>query len=316
MLVRELYESLVILSGVERPAHALSMPVSTCADGVELSTLLRERGELGRWYAKIAGRPFPQPDMPDALVPTRTRANPSPFGFGEGKQLAANADRELVEEERSRDLNDVFAGRLVDAMRLYGEAVSEVRRRADRPRSAGVAHGLGARGRTGAARLRAARRSPHRPARSAAGGRADGAPRGRRVHHARGRRDARGHRDAAVPERGRGGGRVAAVEELARAARDALAARRAGQACSPGRRTPAARASAARHRRRRPRASRRASAPRGRGARARARSAAARRAAPASPASSTPSSTRCQPARSPPARTTRYASDGARLARR
>jgi hypothetical protein len=127
VLVRELYESLVILSGVERPAHALSMPVSTCADGSSVSTLVRERSEVGRWYAKVAGRPFPQPDMPDALVPTRTRANPSPFGFGEGKQLAANADRELVEEERSRDLNDVFAGRLVDAIRLYGEAVSEVR---------------------------------------------------------------------------------------------------------------------------------------------------------------------------------------------
>ena len=127
VLVRELYESLVILSGVERPAHALSMPVSTCADGSSVSTLVRERSEVGRWYAKVTGRPFPQPDMPDALVPTRTRANPSPFGFGEGKQLAANADRELVEEERSRDLNDVFAGRLVDAIRLYGEAVSEVR---------------------------------------------------------------------------------------------------------------------------------------------------------------------------------------------
>jgi hypothetical protein len=127
VLVRELYESLVILSGVERPAHALSMPVSTCADGSSVSTLVREKSEVGRWYARVAGRPFPQPDMPDALVPTRTRANPSPFGFGEGKQLAANADRELVEEERSRDLNDVFAGRLVDAIRLYGEAVSEVR---------------------------------------------------------------------------------------------------------------------------------------------------------------------------------------------
>jgi hypothetical protein len=127
VLVRELYESLVILSGVERPAHALSMPVSTCADGSSVSTLVRERSEVGRWYAKVSGRPFPQPDMPDALVPSRTRANPSPFGFGEGKQLAANADRELVEEERSRDLNDVFAGRLVDAIRLYGDAVGEVR---------------------------------------------------------------------------------------------------------------------------------------------------------------------------------------------
>ncbi len=58
----------------------------------------------------------------------RQRASPSPFGFGEGKQLAANADRELVEEERSRDLNDVFAGRLVDALRLYEDALAEVRR--------------------------------------------------------------------------------------------------------------------------------------------------------------------------------------------
>jgi hypothetical protein len=124
VLVRELYESLVVLSGVGRVAHALSMPVSTCADGSSLASLLREKGELSRWYSEVAGRSLARPDMPDSLVPARTRATPSPFGFGEGRQLAANADRELDEEERSRDLNDVFAGRIAEAMRLYGEAVS------------------------------------------------------------------------------------------------------------------------------------------------------------------------------------------------
>jgi hypothetical protein len=127
VLVRDLYESLVVLSGVTRVAHALSMPVSTCADGVSLASLLRERGELSRWYAEVAGRPLAPPDMPDSLVPARTRATPSPFGFGEGRQLAANADRELDEEERSRDLNDVFAGRIAAALQLYGETVSEAR---------------------------------------------------------------------------------------------------------------------------------------------------------------------------------------------
>jgi hypothetical protein len=123
VLVRELYESLVVLSGVERVAHALSMPVATCADGSSLATLLREKGELSRWFAQIQGRPLVRPDMPDSLVPARTRATPSPFGFGEGRQLAANADRELDEVERSSDLNDVFAGRIAEAMRRYGEAV-------------------------------------------------------------------------------------------------------------------------------------------------------------------------------------------------
>jgi hypothetical protein len=124
VLVRELYESLVVLSGIARVAHALSMPVSTCADGSSLAILLRERGELSRWFVKVAGSSFTPPDMPDALVPARTRAQPSPFGFGEGRQLAANADRELDEGERSQDLNDVFAGRIAEAMRRYGEAVA------------------------------------------------------------------------------------------------------------------------------------------------------------------------------------------------
>jgi hypothetical protein len=123
VLVRELYESLVVLSGVERVAHALSMPVATCADGSSLATLLREKSELSRWFAETQGRPLARPDMPDSLVPARTRATPSPFGFGEGRQLAANADRELDEVERSRDLNDVFAGRIAEAMRVYGEAL-------------------------------------------------------------------------------------------------------------------------------------------------------------------------------------------------
>jgi hypothetical protein len=112
-LLRELYESLVVLSGVERVAHTLSMPVATCADGTSLERLLREKGELARWYARAAGAPFAAPEIARSLLPARTRS-PSPFGFGEGDQLAANADRELIEEERSRDLNDVFAGRLAD----------------------------------------------------------------------------------------------------------------------------------------------------------------------------------------------------------
>jgi hypothetical protein len=122
-LLRELYESLVVLSGVERVAHTLSMPVATCADGTSLERLLREKGELARWYAKVAGAPFAAPEIARSLLPARTQS-PSPFGFSEGDQLAANADRELVEEERSRDLNDVFAGRLAEAVRLYGDAVA------------------------------------------------------------------------------------------------------------------------------------------------------------------------------------------------
>jgi hypothetical protein len=125
-LLRELYESLVILAGVERVAHTLSMPVATCADGTSLERLLREKGELARWYAQVAGAPFAPPEVPRSLLPARTRT-PSPFGSREGDRLAANADRELVEEERSRDLNDVFAGRLAEAIRLYAEAVTQAR---------------------------------------------------------------------------------------------------------------------------------------------------------------------------------------------
>ena len=123
VLLRELYESLVVLSGVERPAHALSMPVATCADGTSLSALLREKGELGRWFARI-GRPLAPPDMPSSLLGHPSTAA---LGFSEGNQLAANADRELIEDERSRDLNDVFAGRISEAMRLYADAVESAR---------------------------------------------------------------------------------------------------------------------------------------------------------------------------------------------
>jgi hypothetical protein len=121
VLVRELYESLVILSGIERPAHALSMPVSTCADGTTLGILTREKGELGRWFAKVDGRPLELPEIPLSLIPPSS-SSPSQFGFSE-RQLAANADRESIEEERSRDLNDVFAGRLAEAIRLYEDAI-------------------------------------------------------------------------------------------------------------------------------------------------------------------------------------------------
>jgi hypothetical protein len=110
VLVRELYESLVVLSGVERPAHALSMPVSTCASGSSLATLLREKGELARWFAKVAVRPLMPPELPATLLARESR-------------VAAHADRDLIEEERPKDLNDVFAGRLIEAIRLYGDAV-------------------------------------------------------------------------------------------------------------------------------------------------------------------------------------------------
>jgi hypothetical protein len=110
VLVRELYESLIVLSGVERPAHALSMPVATCANGSSLAPLLREKGELARWFAKLGARPLTLADLPQTLISRETR-------------VAAHADRDLIEEERPNDLNDVFAGRLIEAIRLYGDAV-------------------------------------------------------------------------------------------------------------------------------------------------------------------------------------------------
>jgi hypothetical protein len=112
VLVRELYESLVVLSGVERPAHTLSMPVGTCADGSSLATLVREKGELARWLVKI-GRPLALPEMPMSTLAA-------------GQRAAADADRETTDDERSRDLNDVFAGRIAEAVRLYGDAIASV----------------------------------------------------------------------------------------------------------------------------------------------------------------------------------------------
>lgn len=125
VLVRELYESLVILSGVERPAHALSMPVATCADGTSIGTLLREKGELARWFAKVSGGPLEPVDMPASLLPDDPGMRAA-LGFGSGSRLAANSDREQIEEERSRDLNDVFAGRISEAVRLYEETLASL----------------------------------------------------------------------------------------------------------------------------------------------------------------------------------------------
>jgi hypothetical protein len=110
VLVRELYESLIVLSGLERPAHALSMPVATCANGASLAPLLREKGELARWFVKLGARPLSVSELPVALISRESR-------------VAAHADREQIEEERAKDLNDVFAGRLIEAIRLYGDAV-------------------------------------------------------------------------------------------------------------------------------------------------------------------------------------------------
>ena len=50
-LVRELYESLVVLSGIERVADLLSLPVATCANGETLGPLVRAEGELAGWIA-------------------------------------------------------------------------------------------------------------------------------------------------------------------------------------------------------------------------------------------------------------------------
>jgi hypothetical protein len=110
LLVRELYESLVVLSGIERPAHTLSMPVSTCADGSSLAALLREKGELARWFAKMR-MPLELPEIASSALAS-------------GPCAAADADRETSEDERSRDLNDVFAGRIAEAVLLYGDAIS------------------------------------------------------------------------------------------------------------------------------------------------------------------------------------------------
>lgn len=115
-LLRELYESLLVLSGVQRTADTLSLPVATCLNGRSLRPLLAA-------YRAATGYELVPPAIPESLVRRDVR-DTSPTGFlrWPRRRLAANVDRGADRTTRPADLTRVFADRLDEALRAY-EAV-------------------------------------------------------------------------------------------------------------------------------------------------------------------------------------------------
>jgi hypothetical protein len=121
LLVRELYESFVVLSGVQRVADTLSLPVATCANGDTLASLIDPKGELASWYRSATGSPFEPPTIPRSLV-RRDQRRLAYLGSPRTR-LAANSDRERDEGAGQEDLTRVFARRLREGMLEYEDAV-------------------------------------------------------------------------------------------------------------------------------------------------------------------------------------------------
>jgi hypothetical protein len=123
-LVRDLYESEVVFSGVERVAHLLSLPTSTCANGTSLAALLAPDGEIARWCAGVTGGQFAPPVLPPSLIrEERDDALPLAFNYPEG---AADADR-LELADGPVDLGDIFAVRIQGGLGAYREADASAR---------------------------------------------------------------------------------------------------------------------------------------------------------------------------------------------
>jgi hypothetical protein len=129
-LLRELYESLLVLSGVQRTADTLSLPVATCANGKSLQPFLDPRGELAAWYRSATGGELETPAIPGSLVRRDVRDS-SPTGFlrWPRRRLAANVDRGADRTTRPADLNRIFAGRLGEALQAYDDPTPPTARR-------------------------------------------------------------------------------------------------------------------------------------------------------------------------------------------
>jgi hypothetical protein len=121
VLIRELYESFVVLSGLQRVADTLSLPVATCANGNTLASLTDPKGELAAWYRSATGSPFEPPTIPRSLV--RTDRRRSAYLGSPRTRLAANSDRERDEGAGQENLTRVFARRLNEAVAEYEDAV-------------------------------------------------------------------------------------------------------------------------------------------------------------------------------------------------
>jgi hypothetical protein len=129
-LLRELYESLLVLSGVQRVADTLSLPVATCANGKSLQPFLDPHGELAAWFRSATGGELEPPAIPGSLVRRDVRDS-SPTGFlrWPRRRLAANVDRGADRTTRPADLNRIFAGRLGEALQASAEPTPEAARR-------------------------------------------------------------------------------------------------------------------------------------------------------------------------------------------
>jgi hypothetical protein len=129
-LLRELYESLLVLSGVQRTADTLSLPVATCANGKSLQAYLDPRGELATWYRSATGGELEPPAIPASLVRRDVRDS-SPTGFlrWPRRRLAANVDRGADRTTRPADLTRIFAERLAEALRASDDPEPSAARR-------------------------------------------------------------------------------------------------------------------------------------------------------------------------------------------
>ncbi|MEO9176810.1 MAG: hypothetical protein ABI317_14960 [Gaiellales bacterium] len=124
-LLRELYESLLVLSGVQRTADTLSLPVATCVNGKSLRPFLVA-------YRAATGDGLEPPAIPESLVRRDVRdSSPTSFLRWPRRRLAANVDRGADRATRPADLTRVFAERLAEALGAYetgGDATAPARR--------------------------------------------------------------------------------------------------------------------------------------------------------------------------------------------
>jgi hypothetical protein len=119
-LLRELYESLLVLSGVQRVADTLSLPVATCANGKSLRPFLERHGELSVWYRSATGGDLESPAIPESLVRRDVRdSSPTAYLRWPRRRLAANVDRGADRTIRETDLTRIFASRLTEALQAY-----------------------------------------------------------------------------------------------------------------------------------------------------------------------------------------------------
>jgi hypothetical protein len=113
-VLRDLYESFIVLSGVQRVADTLSLPVASCTNGDSLKRVLRARGELATWYTASTGEAFNPPHLPGTLI-ARDRTSAGGFLRWSPRRPAANVDRSADAGAGKVDLTQVFARRVREA---------------------------------------------------------------------------------------------------------------------------------------------------------------------------------------------------------